>query len=58
MSAEIYHAVFIELHEPFNNACQRALASCWIWDSVHPMPAGHELIARLWIKEVIRKSLF
>ena len=56
--AEIYHAVFVEPQEPFNYACQRAPASYWIWDGVHPMPAGHELIARLWIKEVKKELTF
>jgi len=56
--AETYHTVFVELQEPFNNACQKAPANYWIWDGVHPMPAGHELIARLWIKEVRKKLTF
>ena len=24
----------------------------WIWDGVHPLPQGHELIARTWLEEV------
>lgn len=49
--AKDYNAIFVELQEPFNRACNKAPAKYWIWDTVHPMPAGHELIARLWIKE-------
>jgi len=54
--AEKYGAIFVELQEPFNKACQKAPADYWIWDGVHPMPAGHELMARQWIKKV-KKSL-
>ena len=50
--AKTYHAIFVEMQEPFNNACKKAPASYWIWDGIHPMPAGHELMARLWINEV------
>jgi GDSL-like Lipase/Acylhydrolase. len=56
--AETYHTVFVELQELLNNACQKAPANYWIWDGVHPMPAGHELIAHLWIKEVRKKLTF
>jgi len=56
--AESYNAVFVELQKPFNDACKKAPANYWIWDGVHPMPAGHELIARLWIKEVAKKLTF
>ena len=45
-STETYQAIFVELQEPFKNACQKAPANYWIWDGVHPMPADHELIAR------------
>lgn len=55
---ESYNAVFVELQKPFNDACKKAPAHYWIWDGVHPMPAGHELIARLWIKEVAKKLSF
>jgi lysophospholipase L1-like esterase len=24
----------------------------WIWDGVHPLPQGHELIARNWLRRV------
>ena len=46
-----YNAIFVELQYPFNKACERAPAEKWIWDGIHPLPAGHELIARQWIKE-------
>lgn len=56
--AESYNAVFVELQEPFNSACKKAPANYWIWDGIHPMPAGHELIARQWINSVCKKLTF
>lgn len=56
--AETYDAIFIELQQPFLDACKKAPAKYWIWDGIHPMPVGHELIARLWIKEVSKKLDF
>jgi lysophospholipase L1-like esterase len=53
-----YKAVFVRLQKPFNEACNQAPADYWIWDGVHPMPAGHELIAREWIKTVSRTISF
>ncbi|QEC75156.1 SGNH/GDSL hydrolase family protein [Mucilaginibacter ginsenosidivorax] len=48
--AQKYNAVFVPLQTIFNAALKKAPAEFWIWDGVHPMPAGHELIAREWIK--------
>ena len=56
--AKEYNAIFIELQKPFNEACKKAPASYWIWDGIHPMPAGHELMAREWIKEVKKTFQF
>ncbi len=50
--AEKNGVAFIELQKPFNEACEKAPADYWIWDGVHPMPAGHELIARQWITKM------
>ena len=47
-----HKAIFIELQDAFENACRKAPAEYWIWDGIHPMPAGHELIARQWIDGV------
>lgn len=47
-----YKTVYVPLQETFEKACELAPANYWIWDGVHPMPAGHELIAREWVKEV------
>jgi len=50
--ADTYRTSFVELQQPFKDACKKAPADYWIWDGVHPMPSGHELIARHWMKEV------
>ena len=31
-------------------ACKKAPASHWTGDGVHPTPAGHEIIKRLWLE--------
>jgi lysophospholipase L1-like esterase len=56
--SESYQTSFVELQAPFTKACQKAPSNYWIWDGVHPMPAGHELIARLWISEAGKKLPF
>jgi len=56
--AEDYQAIFVGLQDQFEKACEKAPANYWIWDGVHPMPAGHELIARYWISEVRKKLTF
>lgn len=45
-----YDAVYVPLQDAFNKALKKAPADHWIWDGIHPMPAGHELIAREWLK--------
>lgn len=42
--------VFLPLQQPLNKACEKAPASYWLGDGVHPTPAGHQLIANEWIK--------
>ncbi|CAG4999084.1 Acetylxylan esterase [Dyadobacter sp. CECT 9275] len=46
-----FGAVFIPYQAAFNDALNRAPAEYWIWDGIHPMPAGHELMARLWLEK-------
>lgn len=41
---------FIPLQDKLNEACKKAPASYWLYDGVHPSPAGHELIKNEWIK--------
>ncbi|MEK3884590.1 SGNH/GDSL hydrolase family protein [Paenibacillus sp. PL2-23] len=52
-----YDAVFVALQEPFDRALERAEASFWIHDGIHPSAAGHELIAAQWLKAVQESRL-
>lgn len=51
--AKQYGAIHIAFQEVFDKACKKAPADYWIWDGVHPTVAGHELLAKEWIKRVI-----
>ncbi len=53
-----FDALFINLQQPFIDACRKAPAKYWIWDGIHPMPAGHELIARQWLSIVKNEMQF
>lgn len=53
--AQKYNAVYVPLQDAFTKALEKAPADHWIWDGVHPMPAGHELIARQWLKAVNKR---
>lgn len=57
LSAE-YNAIHVEFQHAFNRALLKAPAEYWIWDGIHPMPAGHELMAREWIRQVSKKLKF
>jgi len=48
-----FNATFVPLQEEFDKACEKAPPDYWIWDGIHPMPGGHELIARKWIRVVL-----
>ena len=48
--ANDYHAVFVPLQSVLNNALNVAPQEHWLADGVHPMPAGHQLIADAWLK--------
>ncbi|ASA19926.1 SGNH/GDSL hydrolase family protein [Paenibacillus donghaensis] len=50
--AEEFHALYVPLQQPFNDAAQRAEAAYYLWDGVHPTAAGHDLIAKEWLRAV------
>ena len=50
--ASDYQAAHLRTQEVFDTACEHTEPSHWIWDGVHPLPQGHELIARSWIETV------
>lgn len=47
-----YNCVFVGLQDEFSSASQNSQPKDWLWDGVHPTPAGHEMIARKWLKAV------
>ncbi len=47
-----YDAVHIKTQEIFDTASEAVSPEQWIWDGVHPLPQGHELIARHWLEAV------
>ncbi len=57
LSAE-HNTVFVAFQNAFNKALTKAPAEYWIWDGIHPMPAGHELMAREWMHQVSKKLKF
>ena len=50
--AEGFEAIFLNTQDLFDHAAMRTDPSHWIWDGVHPLPQGHELIARHWVEAV------
>lgn len=46
-----YKAVHIKTQEIFDAAAEAVSPEHWIWDGVHPLPQGHELIARNWLEQ-------
>lgn len=46
-----YQATHVQTQRVFDDASKIAPSEHWIWDGVHPLPQGHELIAREWIKQ-------
>jgi phospholipase/lecithinase/hemolysin len=57
MAAE-YNAIHVPFQQAFNNALANAPAEYWIWDGIHPMPAGHELMAIEWMQQVTKELKF
>ncbi len=50
--AKDFAAVHIQTQQIFDNAAQAVSPQHWLWDGVHPLPQGHELIARHWLQAV------
>lgn len=47
-----FGAAHVRTQEIFDRAAEAAPPEHWIWDGVHPLPQGHELIARNWLQQV------
>jgi lysophospholipase L1-like esterase len=56
--AHEYNAIFVVFQDTFNKALSKAPPDYWIWDGIHPMPAGHELMAREWMRQVSKELKF
>jgi lysophospholipase L1-like esterase len=56
--AQEFDAIFVPFQQVFIDVCKKAPIDYWIWDGVHPMPAGHELMARQWLKVVGKRVKF
>lgn len=50
--AKTYDAVNIKTQQVFDAAAQEVSPEHWVWDGVHPLPQGHEIIARHWLQAV------
>ena len=50
--AKDFDAVHVKAQDVFDDASKKVAPEQWIWDGIHPLPQGHELIARNWLQEV------
>lgn len=50
--AKDFDAIHVKTQEVFDAAAKSVSPEQWIWDGVHPLPQGHELIARNWLQAV------
>ena len=48
--AEETKQTFLPLQKMLDDACEKAPATHWLGDGVHPTPAGHQLIADAWME--------
>jgi len=54
-----FNTIYISLQDIFNKAAEKNPPNdYWLWDGVHPMPNGHELIALEWLKVVSKEEHF
>lgn len=55
--AKDYNATLVDFNTLFVRLCTgKESATHWIWDGIHPTPAGHRRMADLWLKQT-RKVL-
>lgn len=48
--ADRYGLAFVPLQDGFDKLCEKAPASYWLGDGVHPSAMGHEYIKNEWLK--------
>ncbi|MDR1675716.1 MAG: SGNH/GDSL hydrolase family protein [Tannerella sp.] len=56
--AKEFNAILIDYPAMFEKAFKSAPMQYWVWDGCHPSYAGHELMAREWIRQVSSKLKF
>ena len=54
--AKDFNAIHVETQKIFDQAASQVSPGNWIWDGVHPLPQGHELIARNWLQAVSKAT--
>lgn len=55
--AKEFDAEYIDTNNLFNSlATDNPDSERWLWDGIHPTPAGHQLIADLWTERVKKKK--
>lgn len=50
-----FDTMYVNFQSVFNEVLKIAPVDYWIWDGIHPMPAGHQLMAKHWT-EVVHKQ--
>ena len=53
--AKEFNAIHIKTQQAYDAKLKEAPAEYWIWDGIHPLPQGHELMARLWLDAINNK---
>ncbi|MDE5794213.1 MAG: alpha-L-fucosidase [Muribaculaceae bacterium] len=56
--AKDFGAEYIDTNNLFNSLTSgNSNSKRWLWDGIHPTPAGHQLIANLWTEKAKKKKL-
>ncbi len=55
--AKEFDAVHVPLQDVFDASADEVTPAHWLWDGIHPLPQGHELIAREWLLAVPQSAL-
>lgn len=52
--ANDYHAILLDYNQLFDRLTEQH-PTRWIWDGIHPTPAGHQKMADLWLSQFTKK---
>ena len=53
-----FNAILVDYPSLFDKIIKQPNLEYWVWDGIHPSVFGHEIMARLWIKEVSKQLKF